>query len=88
MVSLIGKSFENIKHGSYPHNAYLNDIPIEYKQRLPTKLPTDCLTNNSVERLNVNLVEWLLDNIIHEINPQNPDFDDLPFDGKKKCWSI
>ena len=56
-------------------------LTIEYKRRLFTKQPINSLTDNSVERLKVNSIKRLLDNIIYESNPQNTDFDDLPFDG-------
>ena len=54
-------------------------LPIEYEQRVSTKVTIDCLTNNRVEKLKVSLIEQLFDNVIYESNPQNVDFDDLPF---------
>ena len=39
------------------------------------------LTDNSVERLKISLIERSLDNIIYKINPQNANFYDLTFDG-------
>ena len=50
-------SSENIKYGNYPWNNDFNDLPIEYKQRLLTKQPIYCLTNNSTEMLKVTSIE-------------------------------
>ena len=72
--------FENIKYDNYPQNADFDDLPIEYKQRLFTKLPIDLLTDNSVERLKVSLIERSFDNRIYEINTRNTYFDDLPIE--------
>ena len=46
-----------------------------------TKRPIDLLTDNNAERLKVNSIEQLLYNRIFEMNHQNANFDDLPFDG-------
>ena len=47
------------------------------------KLPIDILTDYIVERSKVSLIKVSFDNIIYESNPQNVDFDDLPFDGNE-----
>ena len=49
-----------------------------------TKLPIDCLTKNILERLKVSSIKRSLDNRRYEINPQNSNFDDLPFDGDER----
>ena len=66
--------FENIDYGSYPQHSDLNNLTIEYKQRLFTKRPIDFCTNNSVEMLKVSLIEQFLDNRRYKSNPQNADF--------------
>ena len=53
-----------------------------------TKIPIDCLNYNFVYRLKVGLIEWLFDNWMCEINPQNSDIDDLPFDSDKSLFTI
>ena len=80
---MIKRSFENIKYGSYPQNADLDNLHIEYIKRLFTEQPIDCLTNNKVERLKVSLIRRSLDNRRYESNNKNSDFDDLPFDVDK-----
>ena len=77
-------SFENIKYGISPQNYYFYDLPIEYKQRLPTKRPIDCLNDKIVESLKVNTIKILLDIRIYKSSPGNADFDDLPFDGDER----
>ena len=52
-----------------------------------TKWPIDSVTDNSAERLKVNLIEPLLDNIICKSNPQNYDFGDLHFGGDERLIS-
>ena len=52
-----------------------------------TKLPIDCLTDNIAERLKFSSDEQLFDNIMHENNPRNDDFDDLPLDGDGRLIS-
>ena len=81
-ISLTEQSFENIKYGSYPKNYDFNNLSIEYKKL--KKTPIDCLNGYSVEGLKVSSVKRSLDNRINEINPQNYDFVDLPFDGDEK----
>ena len=39
------------------------------------------LTDNKVKGLKVSFIEQSLNNRRYEINPQNENFDDLPFDG-------
>ena len=46
-----------------------------------TKRPNNCLTNNIVETLKVSSIDQLFDNLMYVRNPQNANFDDLPFDG-------
>ena len=82
--SPIEQSFKNIKYESYPENAYFDDLPIEYEQRLFTKQPIDCLIKNNVERLKFGMIGRYLHNIIYKSNPQDTDFDDLPFDGVER----
>ena len=53
-----GLSLKNKKYGSYPRNAKLYDLPIEYEQRLFTKQPIDLLNHIIVERLKVSSIEW------------------------------
>ena len=60
MVSSIKWLFDYINYGNYPQNNDFGDLPIEYKQRLLTLKIIDCLTDNKVERLKVNLIKWLL----------------------------
>ena len=81
MIKLL---FENIKYGSYPQHADFERLHIEYKQRLYTKLPIDCLTDNIVERLKVSLIERSLNNRIYGTNPWNADLDYLPFHGNER----
>ena len=76
--------FENIKYGSYPRNADCDDSPFEYEQRLFTKRPIYCLTNSIIERLKFILIVRSFDNRIYEINPQNTNIHDSPFDGYEK----
>ena len=76
--------FDNIISGSYPQNDDFDDLTIENKQRLFTERPIYCLTDNNVEMLKVSLIKRWLDNIRHKSNPQNADFDDLPFDGNER----
>ena len=80
--------FENIQYGSYPRNANFDDLPIAYEFFLFTEQPIDCLTDNTVERLKVGLIGQSLDDITYKINPQNDDFDDLPFDGNERFITI
>ena len=49
-----------------------------------TKLPIYCLNKNILERLNVSSIKRSLDNRRYEINPQNSNFDYLPFDGDER----
>ena len=63
-------------------------MPIEYEQRLFTKLPIDHLTNNILERFKVSLIKQLFDNIIYESNPTNEYFGDFPFDGNERLITI
>ena len=76
--------FENIKYGSYPQNYDFGDLRIEYELTLFKKLPIDRLTNNIIERLKVNSINWLFDKRIYESNPQNSDFGDLHFDSDER----
>ena len=46
-----------------------------------SKIPIDRLNNNIVEMLKVSSIKRSFHNRIYEINPQNADFGDLPFDG-------
>ena len=78
---MIEVSFDNQEYGSYPWNTYFGDWPVEYKQRLFTKLPIDNLTNNIVENLIFSSIKLLFDNWMYKINPQNDDFNDFYFDG-------
>ena len=75
---------ENIKYGSYPINDDFNDLPIEYEHMFFTKQPIDCLTNNIIERLKVSFIKISVDTRTHKSDPQNYDFDDLPFDGNER----
>ena len=59
---MIERSFENINNGSYPQNADIYDLPIEYKQRLLTLKTIDSLTDNIVENLKVTLIKQWFDN--------------------------
>ena len=59
-------------------------LTVEYKKMLFTKQPIDSLTDNSVERLKVNLTKQSLDNRIYKSNPQNSNFGDLPFDSDER----
>ena len=43
-------------YGSYPQNVDFDDLPIGYEQRLFTKQPIDCLTDNIVKGLNVSSI--------------------------------
>ena len=54
-------------------NTGFGDLPIEYKQRLFTKRPIDCLTDNSVEIFKFDFIERLLDNRRYKGNPLNSD---------------
>ena len=65
-------------------NSDFDDLLIEYKQSLFTKLPIGSLTNNIVEWLKVSSIEWSLDNRIYKSNPLNDNFDDLPFDDDER----
>ena len=78
---MIKQQFENKKYNSYPQNAYSGDLPIEYKQRLITKLPIYRLDNNQVERLKFSLIKQSLDNRRYRSNHRNANFYDLPYDG-------
>ena len=71
-------------YGSYPQNASSDDLTIEYEQRLLKKLPINILAKNTVENLKVSSTERSFDNIIYESDPQDSDFDDLPFDGDER----
>ena len=42
------------------------------------------LTDNIVERSQVNYTKQFFDNIMYESNPRHTDFDDLPFDGYER----
>ena len=42
------------------------------------------LTDNKVKGLKVGFIEQSLNNRRYEINPQNENFDDLPFDGDER----
>ena len=82
---------ENVKYGIYPWDAEFNDLPIGYEQRLFTKKQTDRLNDNIVEKFKVILTKIVFDNRIYESNPQNYDFDDLPFDDDEMLiprWQI
>ena len=76
--------FEKIKYDSYPWNAIFGDLPIEYEQRLFTKLPIYSLTDNLVEKLRCSLIKRSVYNKIYESNSQNSDFDEKPFDGDER----
>ena len=76
--------FQNIKYGSYPWNFDFNELPIEYKQRLFTKLPIDHLRDNIVERFKVSSIKQSFDNRIYESNTQNFDFGELLFGGDEQ----
>ena len=80
-VSSVEQSFKNIGYGSYPWNADLNELSIEYEQILFTKQPKDRLTNNITERLKVSSIRRWFDNRIYKMNHQNTYLDELPFDG-------
>ena len=73
-----------IKYGSYPRNSGFGDLPIEYEQRLFTKVPIDHLNNIILEISKVVSIRRSLYNIIYKSNPQNADSDDLPFDGDER----
>ena len=60
-------------------------LTIEYKRRLFTKQPINSLTDNSVERLKVNSIKRLLDNIIYKSNSLYANFYYLPFD-RNESW--
>ena len=47
-------------------------------------IPIDRLTNNTVERLKVCLIEQLFYDMIYESNPQNSGFNYLPFDSDER----
>ena len=79
--------FENIKYDSYPQNYDSDDLPIEYKQRLFVEKPICHLTDNKVEKLNISSIKLSLDNRRYKSNPQNYDYDDLPFDVDEKFIS-
>ena len=49
--------FENIKYDSYPQDNDFNHLPIEYEQRLFTKLPIGSFTYAIVEGLKVSSIE-------------------------------
>ena len=76
--------FENRKFGIYPQNTGFDDLTIEYKLRLFTRQPIDCLNGNKVEGMKVSLIGQSLDNRIYENNPRNTGFNDLPFDGYER----
>ena len=59
---MIEQSFENINYGSYHQNADFDNLTIEYKQRLLTKLPIYNLTHNGVETLKVSPIKQYLYN--------------------------
>ena len=84
---MIKWSFKKREYGSYPQNADFDDLPIEYKQRVFTKWPLYCLTDNIIETLKVSSIEWLLDNRLYKSNPRNYDLYDLTFDGDKRLIS-
>ena len=56
-----------------------NALPTEYEQRLFKKWPIDHSNYNIVERFKVSLIKLFFDNWMYVSNPQNVDFDDLPF---------
>ena len=51
-VSLIGRSFENLKCGSNPRNSYFGYLPSNYYHRLITRHPIDRINDIIAERLN------------------------------------
>ena len=73
---MIKQSFKNINYVSCPQNSGFGDL---FK-----KLPINRLTDNIVERLKVSLIKKIFDNRIYESNPQNIDFENLPFDVDKR----
>ena len=81
---MIERYFDTINYDSYPQNSDFNYLPIEYKQRLFTERSIYRLTDNSVDRLQVSLIEKYFDNLIYESNTQNANFDDLPFVGGER----
>ena len=76
--------FENTKYDSYPQNADFYYLPIEYEKTFFTKRSIYWLTDNIIERLKVILIRRSFDNRIHESNPRNSNFDELPFDGDER----
>ena len=54
-VSLIERSFDNLKCGSNPQNADFDDLPFEYDQMLITRQQIYCINDNIIERLNYSL---------------------------------
>ena len=73
-----------MKYGSYPRNTDFNDLPIEYEQFFLTKQTIDRFADNIEKFLNVRSIERQFDNRIYESNPQNDDFNNIPFDGSKR----
>ena len=63
---------------------WFNDLPIQYEQRLFTKTPIDNLTDNILETLKISSINQPFDDRIYEINTQNADFNDLPFNGDER----
>ena len=74
------QSFGKKKYGKYPRNEYLGDLPIEYEQRVFTKLPIDCSTENTVEMLKVSSIKISFDNWMYVSNHRNANYNDLTFD--------
>ena len=62
MDSLIKRLFEKIKYYRCSKNSFFDGLSIEYKQRLFTKQPIDCLTDNKVVKLRVSFIKLYLDN--------------------------
>ena len=44
----------------------------------------DCLTDNILEKLNISSIKRSFENLMYESNPQNYNFNDLPFDGDER----
>ena len=82
------RSFKNINYGSYTQDPDVNDLPIEYKQRVFTEQIIIFLDDKKIERLKVSSIEWSLDNIRYKSNNWNTNFNDIPVDGDERLTEI